>query len=78
MAGSSSRVMDRSYIVLRLDGDAAFSSLSPMGGATLVSLSDGRGGGTLASLSKGGTPIINVRRFTHAGLAFDDAVVGGL
>ena len=66
MAGSSSRVMDRSYIVLRLDGDAAFSSLSPMGGATLV------------SLSKGGTPIINVRRFTQAGLAFDDAVVGGL
>ena len=27
---------------------------------------------------EGGTPIINVRRFTQAGLAFDDAVVGGL
>ena len=54
MAGSSSRVMDRSYIVLRLDGDAAFSSLSPMGGATLVSLSDGRGGGDSRLSLQGG------------------------
>ena len=27
---------------------------------------------------EGGTPILNVRRFTQAGLAFDDTVVGGL